>query len=79
MRLTIVLVLATGGLEEPVTPITVVVFLEAVYAKPEVVFKEAAALATVVMIRTLDTVLFEGPLRVKVPVTIIAVVVISGV
>lgn len=73
------LVLAMSVSEEPVTYITVEMFLEAVYAERIVAFKVAAAFATIVMTRTLGPVLFEAPLRVKVPITIIAVVVIRGV
>lgn len=79
MSLTVVLVLATGRLEESVTSVAVVVFLEAVYAESIVVLEMAAALATVVMSGTVGPVLLEGYLRVKVPITITAVVVIRGV
>jgi hypothetical protein len=79
MTLTVVLLQANGELEEPVTCVAVVVFVEAVCYQLVVVVKVGATLATVVMIGTLDVVLFETPPRVKVPITIITVVVIGRV
>ena len=79
MRLTVVLVQAMGEFEEPVTSAAVVVLVEAVCDELVVVFKVFATLATIVMFGTLDPVLFEGPLRFKVLITIAAVVVVRGV
>jgi hypothetical protein len=79
MTLTVVLLQATGALEEPITIVTVVVCVEAVCDQLVVVFKVGATFATVVMSGTLDVVLLESPLRIKVLITIITVVVIGRV
>jgi hypothetical protein len=79
MTLTVVLVQATGAFEELVTSGAVVVRIEAVCDQLVVVFKVGATFAAVVMFGTLGVVLFEIPLRVKVHLTIITVVVIGRV
>lgn len=79
MRLTVVFVLAMGGFKEPVTSVAVVVLVEAVCDELVIVIKVVATLATIVMPGTLDIVLFEGHLRVKVLITTTAIVVIRRV
>ena len=79
MTLTVVLLQATGVLEEPVTTVAIVVCVEAVCDQLVVVFKVGVTFATVVMSGTLDIVLLETTLRIKVPITIITVVVVGRV
>ena len=69
----------TGVLQEPVATLAVVVCVAAVCGQLVVVFKVGATFATVVMSGTLCVVLFESPPRIKVPITIITVVVIGGI
>ena len=79
MTLTVVLVQAMGGSQEPVTSFAEVVFFEAMCDQLFVVIKVGATFATVVMSGALDVVLFESLPRVKILITIIAVVVIGRV